>query len=187
MSVPWNRIEAPGIRGVPLKLGLRFDARFRYLFAVLLAFVAAALQFGIGWLVGSDGDPGSYQLFLGATALSAVLAGRRSAIVTLFVSSLFKLYFFLPPFYSFRISSMATLVHLILFVAIGSVICLVGGALYTSREKFSSTLNSIGDGVVATDDKNLIRYMNPVAESLSGWKSDKCRRSNHRRRASIHR
>ncbi len=162
-----------GMRGLPLRLGLRLDARFRYVFAILLACLAAALQFGIGWLVGSDGDPGSYQLFLGATALSAVWAGRRSAIVTLFVSSLFKLYFFLPPAYSFRIGSTAALVHLVLFVAIGSVICLVGGALYTSREEFSSTLNSIGDGVVATDDKKLIRYMNPVAESLSGWKSEK--------------
>ena len=91
----------------------------------------------------------------------------------LFVSSLFKLYFFLPPAYSFRIESTAALVHLVLFVAIGSVVCLVGGALYTSREKFSSTLSSIGDGVVATDDKKVIRYMNPVAESLSGWNSEK--------------
>ena len=161
------------IQGAPLRLSLRLDARFRYLFAALLACLAAALQFGVGWLVGSDGDPGSYQLFLGATALSAVWAGRQSAIVTLFVSSLFKLYFFLPPAYSFRIESTAALVHLILFVAIGSVICLVGGALYTSREEFSSTLNSIGDGVVATDDKMVIRFMNPVAESLSGWKSEK--------------
>ena len=75
-----------GIRGVPLGLSLRFDARFRYLFAVLLACLAAALQFGVGWLVGTEGDPGSYQLFLGATALSAVKAGRRSAFVTLMVS-----------------------------------------------------------------------------------------------------
>jgi two-component system cell cycle sensor histidine kinase/response regulator CckA len=162
-----------GIRRVPLRLGLRFDGRFRYVFAVLLACLAAALQFGLGWLVGSQGDPGSYQIFLGATALSAVTAGRWSGFVTLFVSTFFKLYFFLPPFYSFRLDSVAALVHLILFVAIGSVVCLVGGALYTSREKFSSTLNSIGDGVVATDYKKIVRYMNPVAESLSGWKSEK--------------
>jgi two-component system cell cycle sensor histidine kinase/response regulator CckA len=165
--------HALGIRGVPLRLSLRLGARFRYLFAAFLACLAAALQFGIGSLVGSEGDPGSYQLFLGATALSAVLAGRRSAFVTLFVSSLFKLYFFLPPANSFRIESTAVLVHLVLFVAIGGVICLVGGDLYTSREKFSSTLNSIGDGVVATDDKKIVRYMNPVAESLSGWKLEK--------------
>ena len=65
------------------------------------------------------------------------------------------------------------MVHLVLFVAIGSVICVVGGALYTSREKFSSTLSSIGDGVVATDENKVVRYMNPIAESLSGWKMEK--------------
>jgi two-component system, cell cycle sensor histidine kinase and response regulator CckA len=101
-----------------------------------------------------------------------VWAGRRCAIVTLCCSALLKLYFFLPPVYSFRIESPATLLRLVLFVAIGGVICLVGGELYASREEFSSTLSSIADGVVATDDKKLVRYMNPVAESLSGWKSE---------------
>ena len=159
-----------GLHGAALRLNFRLlEARFRYVFAVLVACLAVALQFGIGWLVGRNGDPGSYQLFLGATALSAVRAGRLSGFVTLFVSSLFKLYFFLPPEYSFRLESTGALVHLILFVALGSVICLVGGALYASRERFASTLSSIGDGVVATDERKVVRYMNPVAESLTGW------------------
>ena len=163
-----------GLHGFPLRLGFRLNSRFRYVFAVLIACLAAALQFGIGWLVGTKGDPGSYQLFLGATALSAVRAGRLSGFITLFVSSLFNLYYFLPPPNSFRIDTTATLVHLILFVALGSVISVVGGALYASRERFSSTLSSIGDGVVATDEKHVVRYMNPVAASLSGWTMETC-------------
>jgi PAS domain S-box-containing protein len=92
--------------------------------------------------------------------------------VTLVCAALFKLYYFLPPSDSFRIETTASLVHLILFCAVGALLCVVGGALYTSQANLFSTLSSIGDAVVATDDRKLVRYMNPVAESLSGWKKD---------------
>ena len=40
------------------------------------------------------------------------------------------------------------------------------------REWLRVTLASIGDGVLATDDKGLVTFLNPMAEALAGWKLD---------------
>ncbi len=42
--------------------------------------------------------------------------------------------------------------------------------LRESEAWFSVTFNSIGDAVIATDEKGLVKFMNPMAESVTGWK-----------------
>lgn len=48
-------------------------------------------------------------------------------------------------------------------------------ALYQQKEQALVTLESIGDGVITTDKKGRIRYMNPTAEQLVGVKADAAR------------
>ena len=42
--------------------------------------------------------------------------------------------------------------------------------LKTSRKWYATTLQSIGDGVIATDSGDCVSYMNRTAELLTGWK-----------------
>jgi two-component system cell cycle sensor histidine kinase/response regulator CckA len=44
-----------------------------------------------------------------------------------------------------------------------------------SQQWLAATLNSIGDAVIATDERGRITFMNPVAETLTGWSESEAR------------
>src|SRR5438105_1449855 len=45
----------------------------------------------------------------------------------------------------------------------------IDAQLKESAQWFATTLRAIGDGVITTDSQRLVTFMNPVAESLTGW------------------
>jgi len=48
----------------------------------------------------------------------------------------------------------------------------MGKKLRERAHWFSTTLNSIGDAVITTDAAGYVTFMNPVAQSLTGWKQE---------------
>jgi PAS domain S-box-containing protein len=67
----------------------------------------------------------------------------------------------------------------VLFAGGGVLITLLVEALHAARRRAEATqrwltavLTSIGDGVIATDAQGRVTLLNPVAEILTGWKSE---------------
>jgi PAS domain S-box-containing protein len=48
-------------------------------------------------------------------------------------------------------------------------------AIAEQREWFETTLESIGDAVIATDVQGRVEFMNPIAEHLTGWRQSDAR------------
>ena len=46
------------------------------------------------------------------------------------------------------------------------------GSLHFQQEWCRVTLGSIGDAVITTDTEGRVTFLNPVAESLTGWTQD---------------
>ncbi len=45
----------------------------------------------------------------------------------------------------------------------------ISDALFVEKERAEITLDSIGDAVMSTDQSGAVTYLNPVAETLTGW------------------
>lgn len=71
------------------------------------------------------------------------------------------------------------LVGVVLFVGGAMLITLLVEALHKARRRaednqqwLSAVLTSIGDAVIATDSLGRVTFLNPVAEKLTGWRSE---------------
>src|SRR5262245_23427978 len=130
--MPAEHEEGLQFSAIPLKSWIRRSTGIRFTFAILLAFLALCAQFLLQQLVGAKNSVGTYQFFLGATALSALWTGRSGGLVTLSTSTVLDLFFFIPPYHSLRVDSYIAIIQLVLFMAVGMVVCVVGGALHAS-------------------------------------------------------
>jgi PAS domain S-box-containing protein len=122
------------------------------------------------------GDALPLVTLFGAVAAAVWLGGYRLAIPVTLLGYLACHYLFIPPRHHFDLSAVANVVGLIAYLFTCSLIILIGESARNAqtrvneqREVLRVTLQSIGDGVITTDNTQRINYINEVAESLTGW------------------
>ena len=128
---------------------------------------ATALALVLSLLLRPLLDQSFYPLFLVVILSSSWYYGRGGGLLATLLSTLAVLYFFspreIPP-------SGPTAVRVGSFVAFAALVTWLTAAWRSSKGLLAATLSSIGDGVIATDLGARVTFVNPVAESLLGWK-----------------
>lgn len=153
----------------------------RYGVAVLAAAAALLLRFALSPLIGPTEL--AYSIPLAAVLFVAWFGGLAPASVCILLSGLSADYFFTEPVRSFLVHNRGDQISLLIFVVLGFGIALLGdsqrravhravqaeNAERVERERFETTLASIGDAVVATDAQGRVTFANKIARSLLRW------------------
>jgi PAS domain S-box-containing protein len=143
----------------------------RYGAALLLVLMATAIT----WLLQSEQARTPFAFYFIAVVVATFYGGRGPGLIAIALSALFSSYFILPPRFTFALTQEG-LIQLGVFLFVALVISSVSERARRaehrarlSEDSLRITLESIGDAVIATDGHGCVTYMNPVAQSLTGW------------------
>ena len=159
------------------EVALRTTTLKPYLLALAAALVAAFVRWALDpWLH----DQLRYAPLIGAVVWVVYYAGYRPAILAAVVG--FMAATLLQPDGLGTLEDPSTLVAFALYCITCGLIIFLGESqrrarirVDASRELQHVTFASIGDAVITTDTKGCVTYLNPVAESLTGWSLDEVR------------
>jgi PAS domain S-box-containing protein len=156
------------------------SAILRYSAALLAVLASTLLRMALTPVVGPTGVP--FITFFPAVLLAAWFGGFRPGTFSIALSVLSSDYFFIEPIGAFLMPSRTDQVGLLIFVIAGFGMCLLSlsqgraveratraeSAERVERQRFETTLASIGDAVIATDSEGSITFVNRVARFLMG-------------------
>ncbi len=154
----------------------------RYTVALLLVVAVTFLRLPLNPLIGATAVP--FILYFPAIMFSGWYGRFGAGLLTTLSGAAAALYFNIEPALQFYIPNRAVIFQLSLFITIGILISLLNEAWHRSNEQLlraqeaqqrqhkwlQVTLTSVGDAVIATDNQGCVTFMNPVAESLTGWR-----------------
>lgn len=150
----------------------------RYGAAVLVVLAAALLRASLTPLMGGRSMP--FTLFFPAVWFAAWFGGFRPGLLSVVLSVLTGAYFFADPTGSLLIKYHDDQVAALMLVLVGFGMALLSQSQWraveraaraedaerTERQRFETTLASIGDAVLATDSAGQVTFANKVAQSL---------------------
>jgi PAS domain S-box-containing protein len=132
------------------------------------ALAAAGIAFLSALLIRPLAGHAFFLVFLAATFLSTWYGGVLGGLVAATLCTAAEFVLFLPAG-SPGLPKESPALSIVSGLAISLLIIGVTAAWQQSRRQLAVTLSSIGDGVIMTDARGHITFINPVAELLTGW------------------
>ena len=143
-------------------------------FAAISVLAAAILLRGL--LDPILGDALPLVTLFGAVAAAVWIGGARPGIVVTLLGYLACSFLFIAPRGEFQFGTNANLIGFLAYVFTCSIIIALGETTRIAQRReidqrrfLQVTLGSIGDGVITTDTRGMVTYLNSVAETLTGW------------------
>ena len=142
--------------------------RYWYYGRIGIIFLASGGFFLVSLYARALTEHNIFPILFPAVALSAWVGGRLGGLISTFALSVGTAYFHMPP-EGLTVGDPADMVRLGTFTLSGAFVAWMSGALKDQQGIMMATLQSIGDAVIATDRHGCIRFLNPLAEALTGW------------------
>jgi PAS domain S-box-containing protein len=121
-------------------------------------------------------DVAPHQAFFPAVMIAAYLGGWWPGLLATLLGALTANVVLTPPYFVLGIKNVNAAVALPLYLLVGIIISILMESLHrshrriaASERRYAVTLSSIGDAVLATDNQARVTFLNPVAETLTGW------------------
>ena len=127
-----------------------------------------------------------FAFYFGAVAVSAHVGGLGPGLLAAALGLLAAVYLFFPPRGAPALSSIEDAFAVLVLILVAGAISWAIASLRRARSRaetaeiaerrqrewFDTTLSSIGDAVIATDERGVVTFLNPVAQALTGWVGD---------------
>jgi two-component system, cell cycle sensor histidine kinase and response regulator CckA len=134
----------------------------------VFAVAASAVALFLTFILAAYLQPDIFVFFLAAAWVSAWLYGRMGGLVATACSAVAIVCFFLRPTDG-TTPPWSIVVRVSAFVLLSGLVTWMTAAWREGRRLFSATLSGIADAVVVADPDGRVTFLNPVAETLTGW------------------
>ena len=140
-----------------------------------LAFVLPCLGFLVTWQVFDLQRAPYFSLFMTSVVVTSLFGGTGPGFINTMMSSILG-FLSAAPAWTLRLAEREDAVRIALFAILGILIAIIVGVvaelqrkLNRERRALSTTLRSIGDGVITTDENGIVTFLNDVAQQATGW------------------